>query len=301
MKDITYYEKQAKADLHAHLNLSMYYKSYKKWAGKDFEIENFPRKLNGLDEMHEIIGAYTRPRSKTADDIKALFKMSFEDARKDNIVKMEASIDMGFIKQFEFDLDHFLSYVSGLVKEQAPYMEFVPELGISKTVDIEFLKKWCKPMLESGVFKSLDIYGPEIFETLNDLLFIFDLAEKYGVKKKGHVGEFSDADSVVQMVKMYRLDEVQHGIGAASDEKALEFLAKNHIRCNVCPESNRMLGAVKSLKKHPIKKMLEAGVPIALGTDDLFFFNRGVGKQIYDLIKAGTISEEQGEMLLRVR
>lgn len=299
MKDINYYVRQPKADLHAHLNLSMYYSSYKKWAG--FEIENFPRTLNGLDEMHEIIGKYTRPRSKTADDIKALFKMSFDDARKDNIVKMEASIDIGFIKHFEFNLDNFLNYISDCVKEQAEYMEFLPELGIPKTADIEFLKKWCKPMLESAVFKSLDIYGPEIFETLDDLSFIFDLAEKYGVKKKGHVGEFSDADSVVKMVKMYRLNEVQHGIGAASDDKALEFLAKNNIRCNVCPESNRILGAVKSLKKHPIKKMLAAGVPIALGTDDLFFFNRGIGKQIYDLIKAGVITEEQGEALLKVR
>lgn len=299
MKDISYYERQPKADLHAHLNLSMRYERYKQWAG--FEIPNFPRKLAGLDEMHEIICGYTRPRSATADDIKSLFRMSFEEARLDNIVKMEASIDIGFIKQFDYNLEHFLEYVAGLVKEQAEFMEFVPELGIPKTVELEFLKKWCKPMLESGVFKSLDIYGPEIFETLNDLSFIFDLAEKYGIKKKGHVGEFSDADSVVNVVKQYRLDEVQHGIGAAKSKKALNFLAKNKIRCNVCPQSNLMLGAVKSLKTHPIKKMLDAGVPISLGTDDLFFFGRGIGQQIYDLIQAGSISEEEGETLLKVR
>lgn len=299
MKDISYYEKQPKADLHAHLNLSMRYDRYKKWA--NFEIPDFPRKLNGLNEMHEIIESYTRPRSKTADDIKALFAMSFEEARLDNIVKMEASIDVGFIKQFEYNLDNFLQYISDLVKEQASFMEFAPELGIPKTADIEFLKKWCQPMLASGVFKSLDIYGPEIFETLDDLSFIFELAEKYGIKKKGHVGEFSDAQSVIDVVKMYRLDEVQHGIGAASSKKALDFLAKHNIRCNICPQSNVMLSAVKSLKTHPIKKMLHAGVSVALGTDDLFFFNRGIGQQIYDLIQAGTLTEDEGDMLLAVR
>ena len=299
MKDISYYESQPKADLHAHLNLSMRYDRYKNWA--NFEIPNFPRKLNGLGEMHEIIGEYTRPRCMTANDVKALFAMSFEEARLDNIVKMEASIDIGFIKQFEYNLDDFLQYISDLVKEQSAFMEFAPELGIPKTAEIEFLHKWCQPMLESGVFKSLDIYGPEIFETLDDLSFIFDLAEKYGVKKKGHVGEFSDAQSVIDVVKMYRLDEVQHGIGAASSKKALDFLAKNKIRCNVCPQSNLMLSAVKTLKTHPIKKIRQAVVPIAVGTDDLFFFGRGIGQQIYDLIQAGTITEDEGESLLAVR
>lgn len=299
MKDIEYYEQKEKADLHAHLNLSMSYKRYKKWA--NLEIPNFPRKMNGLGEMHEVIGEYTRPRAKTAQDIKDLFDMSFKDAKKDNIVKMEASIDIGFIKQFDLNLDNFLLYISELVKKQSKRMEFVPELGIPKNADIEFLTQWCKPMLESGVFKNIDVYGPEIFESLNDLTFIFDLAEKYGIKKKGHVGEFSDAASVKRVIELYRLDEVQHGIGAASDEHVLEFLAKNEIRCNVCPQSNYMLGAVESLETHPIAKMMRAGVPIGLGTDDLLFFNRSIGQQIFDLVKVGTITEDEAETLLAVR
>lgn len=299
MKDITYYEQKPKADLHAHLNLSMSYARYKKWA--KLEIPNFPRKMKGLEEMHEVISEYTRPRAKTADDIKDLFKMSFKDAKKDNIVKMEASIDVGFIKQFDLNLDAFLEFIDGLVKKQAKHLEFVPELGIPKTAEIDFLKTWCKPMLESGVFKSLDIYGPEIFESLNDLTFIFDLAEKHGIKKKGHVGEFSDAASVRSVVELYRLDEVQHGIGAANDEHVLEFLAKNQIRCNVCPQSNYMLGAVESLETHPIAKMMRAGVPVGLGTDDLLFFNRSVGQQIFDLVEKGVITEAEAETLLDVR
>ena len=56
MRDFDYYKKQPKADTHNHLNLSMEYSDYKKWAG--FEIPNFPRKMNGLDDMHVIIGQY---------------------------------------------------------------------------------------------------------------------------------------------------------------------------------------------------------------------------------------------------
>ena len=299
MRDLDYYVSQPKADLHAHLNLSMRYERYFQWAGD--RLDNFPRKLNGLDEMHEIIGAFTRPKSKTADDIKALFRMSLEDAIKDNVVRFEASVDMGFIKQFSEDLDSFLEFIDGLASEYKDRIDFLPELGIPKTFTPEFVEKWCEPMMKSGVFKSVDIYGPEIFDSLDDMVFVFRLAEKYGIKKKAHVGEFSSAQTVKQVVQMYDLDEVQHGIQAYKNKKILEFLAKKQIRCNVCPMSNYMLGAVKSLEKHPIKIMMDAGVPVSLGTDVLFFFDRSVSEQIFDLVSKNVITEDDADKLLAVR
>ncbi|PIE98011.1 MAG: adenosine deaminase [Treponema sp.] len=299
MKDKEYYLSQPKADLHAHLNLSMRYANYKKWAG--FSIPDFPRVMDGLGEMHKIIADYTRPRTKTAQDVKDLFKMSFDAAIKDNVVKFEASIDIGFIRHFNNDLDSFLEYIDGLVKKYADKMEFLPELGIPKTLDRKFIKKWCKPMMESRVFKILDLYGPEVFNDLEDFVFIFEMADKYNIKKKAHVGEFSSAESVKKLVEMYTLDEVQHGIGAVNDKKILNFLAKRKIRCNVCPQSNYMLGAVKSLKEHPIKKMMDAGVPVALGTDDILFFNKSNGEQIYDLLQENIITEDDAEKLLKMR
>ena len=56
--------------------------------------------MSGLDEMHEVIGAYTRPRCKTPKDVKDLFEMSIQDAIADNVVWLETSIDIGFIKHY---------------------------------------------------------------------------------------------------------------------------------------------------------------------------------------------------------
>jgi len=299
MRELQYYKKAKKSDTHNHLNLSMSYYRYKKWAG--FSIPRFPRKLNGLAEMHEIITEYTRPRCQTSRDVLDLIDMSIRSAIHDNIVLLEGSVDMNFIKHFNEDLDTFLFEIASLVKKYKDKITVIPELGIAKTLDREFLKKWTHPLISSGVFKNIDLYGPEVSEGIEDFVYIFEMAGKYGLKKKAHVGEFSDATSVKQFVECFSLDEVQHGIGAASDDKVLQFLADRKIRCNVCPASNVGLGAVKSLKDHPIGKMMRAGVLVSLGTDDLMFFGKTNSLQLYELVKEGVITEKEADVLIASR
>ena len=159
--------------------------------------------------------------------------------------------------------------------------------------------KWAPGLMDSGVFKSLDLYGPEIEDGVEDFKAIFEQASKLGLKKKAHVGEFSDAKSVRKFVEYFDLDEVQHGIGAAQDDSVLKFLADNKIRCNVCPQSNVILGAVKSLKDHPIKRMIEAGVPVTVGTDDLLFFDHTVSQQILNLVTEKVITEAEADAILK--
>ncbi|MGP1576048.1 MAG: adenosine deaminase [Treponema sp.] len=299
MKDIDYLRSQPKSDTHNHLNLSMKYERYKNWAG--VSIPNFPRRMNGLDEMHEVIGAYTRPRCKTARDVKDLFEMSIQDAIADNVVWLETSIDIGFIKHYDNNADALLSDISELVSKYKHVINIQPEIGLAKTLDRHFVDRWIYPLVESGIFKNIDLYGPEISDDIEDFVYLFKLAEKHNLKKKAHVGEFSDAKSVRYFVEIFELDEVQHGIGAAADDAVLQFLADRKIRCNVCPMSNVMLTAVPNLQQHPIKKMLDAGVPIGLGTDDLLFFGRTNSEQLYDMLECGLITDDDAEKLMAVR
>ncbi len=299
MRELQYYKKAKKADTHNHLNLSMSYYRYKKWAG--FVIPHFPRKLHGLDEMHEVISEYTRPRCRTGEDVIALIDMSIKSAISDNVVLLEGSVDINFIRHFNEDLDAMLLGIDGLVKKYKEKITVVPELGIPKTLDRDFLKKWVEPLISSGLFKNIDLYGPEVSEGIEDFVYIFELAGRHGLKKKAHVGEFSDATSVRKFVECFSLDEVQHGIGAAKDDKVLQFLSDKKIRCNVCPASNVGLGAVKSLKEHPIGRMMRAGVPVSLGTDDLMFFGKTNSMQLYELVKADVLTEVEADKLLSVR
>lgn len=297
MKDLHHYITQPKIDAHNHLNLGMHYSSYLAWSG--FSIPNFPRAMKGLDEMHDIIAKYTRPRCKTKEDVISLIDMSINDAIADGVTVLEGSIDISFMTQFKEDSDKFLRMVSDFVSKYADKIEMRPELGLGKTFDKKKIQKWVPGLLESKVFRSIDLYGPEIEEGIKDFIPVFKDAERLGLKRKAHVGEFSDAKSVRYFVEYFDLDEVQHGIGAAKDDSVLAFLADRKIQCNVCPQSNVMLGAVPSLKAHPIKKMLDAGVPVTVATDDLLFFDHTVSRQIFNLVAEGVITEDDAATLIK--
>lgn len=279
-----------KVDAHNHLNLGMRYASYAPWAG--FYIPNFPRNLNGLGEMHEIIGEYTRPRAKTMKDVIDLLVLSITDAIVDGVTVLEGSIDIGFVIHCG-GVDNFLKMVSDVKAKFSGKINLRPELGMGKTFGIDRIREWAPVCLESGLFNSIDLYGPEVEEGIEDFDDIFKQAGKLGIKRKAHVGEFSDAKSVKRFVEFFELEEVQHGIGAAQDDSVLQFLKDRNLRLNITPESNVMLGAVKSLDVHPIKKIVEAGIRVTISTDDLLFFNKSVSEQCYDLVKAEVLTMEQ--------
>ena len=286
-----------KVDAHNHLNLGMRYASYVSWAG--FYIPNFPRKMNGLGEMHEVIGQYTRNRSATAKDVQDLITLSVKDAIADGVTVLEGSCDISFVHHCNDSVDEYVELIHGIVKKFEGQIELLPELGMGKLFDKTKIDAWVPPLLESGIFKSIDLYGPEVEDGIDQFKYIYDMAGKLGIKKKAHVGEFSDAKSVRSFIEFFELDEVQHGIGAAYDDSVLQFIKDRNIRCNVTPASNIMLSAVKSLEEHPIKKLVEFGIPVTICTDDLLFFNRSVSEQCADLINANVLTEEQVKSILK--
>lgn len=295
MRSVSEFISLPKVDAHNHLNLGMRYASYVTWAG--FYIPDFPRPLNGLGEMHEIIGQYTRPRTKTSQDVADLITLSVQDAIADGVAVLEGSVDINFVNHCG-GVDNLLKLVQDVKSKFDKKINFRPELGMGKLFDIDKINEWAPPLLESGLFKSIDLYGPEVEDGIENFKKVYELAGKLGVKKKAHVGEFSDAKSVRTFIEFFDLDEVQHGIGAATDDSVLQFIKDRDLRLNVTPASNVMLGAVKSLEEHPIKKLVEAGIRVTICTDDLMFFNRSVSEQCVDLVKSGTLTKDQVNEIL---
>lgn len=296
MISVTDFVSLPKTDAHNHLNLGMRYASYVPWAG--FYIPDFPRKMSGLEEMHDVIGMYTRTRTRTAKDVQDLITLSIQDAIADGVTILEGSVDISFVHNCSNNIDSFLSMIEKLKSKFSNSINFIPELGMGKTFDKAKIKKWAPVCMESGLFKSIDLYGPEVMDGIEEFKDIFDTAAKLGIKKKAHVGEFSDAKSVRDFVEYFDLDEVQHGIGAAQDEKVIEFLIKRDVRLNITPASNVMLSAVTSLEQHPIKKLVQAGVRVSIATDDLLFFNKSVSEQCADLVNAGLFTKQEVITLL---
>jgi adenosine deaminase len=63
-------------------------------------------------------------------------------------------------------------------------------------------------------------------------------------------------------------ERIGHGIRAAEDNDVMRRLREEQIPLEICITSNVKTGAVRSLHEHPVRRLLDAGVPITLNTDD---------------------------------
>jgi adenosine deaminase len=67
-------------------------------------------------------------------------------------------------------------------------------------------------------------------------------------------------------------DRIGHGVQAAADEVLVKRLAQQAVTLEVCPSSNVALGIAGRARDVPLRRLFEAGVPIALGADDPLLF-----------------------------
>jgi adenosine deaminase len=100
----------------------------------------------------------------------------------------------------------------------------------------------------------------------------FAIARDAGLAIGPHAGELSGPDSVRTAVDLLGATRIAHGVRAAEDPALLDVLADRGIPLDVCLTSNRVLGVVPDLARHPLPRLLAAGVRCTLGTDDPLMF-----------------------------
>ena len=101
---------------------------------------------------------------------------------------------------------------------------------------------------------------------------VYMRARALGLKTSVHAGEWTGPDSLEQALDVLRPDRVDHGIAAAADARLAERLADERTILCVAPTGNVATGAVKSFEEHPLPRLMEAGVRVALCADDPLLF-----------------------------
>lgn len=115
--------------------------------------------------------------------------------------------------------------------------------------------------------------GPELDVRRADFAPAFRRAVAAGLHSLPHAGETVGPDEVWAAVTELGAERIGHGIGAAGDPRLLEHLAEHGIALEVCPVSNLRTGAVRDIADHPLPKLVAAGVPVTLATDDPGMFH----------------------------
>jgi adenosine deaminase len=104
------------------------------------------------------------------------------------------------------------------------------------------------------------------------------IAADAGLMVVPHGGFYEEAWHVRSCVELLGARRIGHGLTAMKDVGTLEFLAERNVALEVCPTSYPPLG-VASFESLPLRLLLKAGIPVALGSDDPLLFGAGVVSQ----------------------
>ena len=101
---------------------------------------------------------------------------------------------------------------------------------------------------------------------------VYERARSLGLKTSVHAGEWSGPESVRDALDVLKPDRIDHGIACAKDPKLLERVADLGTVLCVAPTGNLATGAVSRWDEHPLPRLYEAGVRVALAADDPLLF-----------------------------
>ncbi|MEY8576345.1 adenosine deaminase [Oscillospiraceae bacterium 21-37] len=247
-----------------------------------------------MDEMHAWNRDNLGKRFDTPEMRRILIGATFQQASDDGVTVLEIGEDVWGLREFfHNDIDELVEAFTTAQREIAPNIELRLQIGLSRHCPIGYLEDCLSHFWGNTAFYSIDLYGDEFAQPIENFKTIYRRAKQEGLRLKAHVGEWGSADDVRRAVEELELNEVQHGISAIQDKKVVRFLADYRIRLNITPSSNVLLGRVKSMADHPIRRLYRSGVDVTINSDDILIFDSDVSKEYLRLYESGCLLAEE--------
>jgi adenosine deaminase len=294
-ENLSWLTKIPKADLHNHSIYGTRIEHIESWVGHP--VIHPPASMKSLDEMISYTRASLYPYIDSRVGFEFTSRSAIRDAIEDGVTILEMSIDVRFISFFGTSPDPFFIFIHDLVESNKSLIDFRPEIGLSKDRPAGGQMQVASSCIHSGLFRSIDLYGNETAQSPSCFRESFIEARKHGLKLKAHVGEFAGPDLMTETLDILELEEIQHGIAAASSVAFMKRLHHDDIRLNICPSSNIALGVVRDLAHHPIRILIDNGIPVTLNTDDLTIFGQSVSQEYLSLYRSGLMTATELDII----
>lgn len=143
----------------------------------------------------------------------------------------------------------------------------------------------------------LDLAGAEALYPTGAFREVFARAAARQIPFTIHAGEADGPDSIRSALE-FGAARIGHGVRAWEDPALVRELAARRIPLEMCPTSNLQTGACSSLESYPLRRYLEAGIPVTLNSDNMTVSDTDVGKEFALLEENGLLTEDEARLLL---
>lgn len=280
-----------KANLHLHLTGAMRPTTLRDLAER-YGIA-LPDAPAGPASWHRFQTGYDAAREaiRTTDDVHRVIREAAEDNAADGAVWLEIQVDpTSYAARLGAAGAEAREGMAAVVSAAVTGARLASDaVGIG--VDIVIASSWARSRqhaeLLAGVaadFAGRGVVGfglsnDERRGEVRDFRSAFRLAADAGLMAVPHAGSFLGAWHVRECVELLGATRIGHGFTAATDNALVTKLATERITLEICPSAYPAVGLLDAVTALPLPRLLAAGVPVALGTDDPLFFGAGLSDQ----------------------
>lgn len=135
-------------------------------------------------------------------------------------------------------------------------------------------------------FVGIDMADIDIGFGIRRFAPLMNKAKQAGLHITLHAGEENvpEAPQHVRVaVEELGAERIGHGIYIIRDREVMDLVKRENVLLEICPTSNRLTNSVPSIRAHPLRKLMEAGVMVSINSDDPHLFGIDLCHE-YDIV-----------------
>jgi adenosine deaminase len=289
-----------KTETHLHIEGALPYELLlKEWPGKypehpafrrrDYRYETFP-------SFEKILLDHALPWFTTPERYHEAAKVMFARQASEGVRYVETS--------FHLPVTHFINVpgpeIIAAIRSAAPKgMEVRVFTGMLRSdyggplrPTIDALHTWTD-------LAGVDLHGFEQMPTEPWSALVWARARAAGKVTKCHAGEFDGPERVREAITELGVKRVQHGVRSIEDPAVLALARDEGVTFDVCPISNVGLCVSGSIRQHPLRRLLAAGIRCTVSTDDPLCFDNTVLEEYEALAGQGAFTAAELAQIAR--
>ena len=271
-----------KIELHLHLDGSLNIDYVNKIMNKDCSLDLIS---NNSKDLKEYLTKFSLPISLLQDknNIEEFCYMLAKDLENDEVIYAEVRFCPLFHVE-KTSIDELIeAMINGFNRVSTVKVNLIfcmmRHFDFNKNKHIiELTKKY----LGKGVV-AIDLAGDEKNFPTSNFEELFKIIREEQIPFTIHAGEADGIDSINAAIN-FGTKRIGHGVRAIENSDTVKKLIDNNILLEVCPKSNLDTNLVDDISKHPIKKLVDAGVLVSINTDNRTVSNTSLNYE-YELLK----------------
>lgn len=136
---------------------------------------------------------------------------------------------------------------------------------------------------------AIGLGGPELGNPPSKFAEFFRTCKQRGLRVVIHAGEEGPAAYVREALQL-GVDRIDHGNACLDDPDLVQELATQGVPLTVCPLSNLKLRVVADLDRHPLKRLMDAGLMVTVNSDDPSYFGGYIAENLVECQRALDLS-----------